>query len=159
MAIEIEHQYDKDIRFMRIALQEARKAQNQGEVPVGAVIVDANGNILARAGNRSIVDNDPSGHAEIAAIRIAGKKLDNYRIPNTTLYATIEPCVMCAGAMIHARVSRLVFGAQDPKAGALMSQYKIGSDRKLNHKLIITGGVLAEECAELLSSFFKKKRR
>ena len=92
------------------------------------------------------------------AIRKAGKKLDNYRLPNTTLYATIEPCVMCTGAMIHARISRLVFGARDPKAGAVVSQYLIGTDRKLNHLLEVEGGLLEDECAELLISFFKKKR-
>lgn len=149
---------DRDISFMEIALAEARLAQERGEVPVGAVIVDKNGNILARAGNRSIGDNDPSGHAEMAAIRIAGKMVDNYRLPGTTLYATIEPCVMCAGAIIHARISRLVFGATDPKAGAVISQYRIGIDRKLNHQFEVQGGILEKECAELLTSFFKRKR-
>ena len=149
---------EKDIYFMRIALQEAREAQKQNEVPVGAVIIDQNGIILSRAGNRSIVNCDPSGHAEMIAIREAGKNSDNYRLPNTTLYATIEPCVMCTGAMIHARISRLVFGARDPKAGAVVSQYLIGTDRKLNHLLEVEGGLLEDECAELLISFFKKKR-
>ena len=149
---------ENDIHFMRIALQEARNAEKQGEVPVGAVIVDQNGIILSRAGNRSIVDCDPSGHAEMIAIREAGKTRDNYRLLNTTLYATIEPCVMCTGAMIHARIYRLVFGALDPKAGAVVSQYLIGTDRKLNHQIIVKGRVLEEECSELLTSFFKKKR-
>ena len=158
MAAKLQFPDEKDIHFMRLALQEAYKAQRRGEVPVGAVIVDQNGTILARAGNRSIADRDPSGHAEMVAIREAGKGLDNYRLLNTTLYATIEPCVMCAGAMIHARISRLVFGALDPKTGAVVSLYKIGCDRKLNHQLEVKGGVLEEECAELLSSFFRKKR-
>jgi tRNA(adenine34) deaminase len=158
MAAKLQFPDEKDIHFMRLALQEAHKAQRRGEVPVGAVIVDQNGTILAREGNRSIVDRDPSGHAEMLAIREAGKELDNYRLLNTTLYATIEPCVMCAGAMIHARISRLVFGALDPKTGAVVSLYKIGCDRKLNHQLEVKGGVLEEECAELLSSFFRKKR-
>ena len=158
MAAKFQFPDEKDIHFMKFALQEAHKAQERGEVPVGAVIVEQNGTILARAGNRSIVDRDPSGHAEMVAIREAGKGLDNYRLLNTTLYATIEPCVMCAGAMIHARISRLVFGALDPKTGAVVSLYKIGCDRKLNHQLEVKGGVLEEECAELLSSFFRKKR-
>ena len=117
MAAKLQFPDEKDIHFMRLALQEAYKAQRRGEVPVGAVIVDQNGTILARAGNRSIADRDPSGHAEMVAIREAGKGLDNYRLLNTTLYATIEPCVMCAGAMIHARISRLVFGALVLKQG------------------------------------------
>jgi tRNA(adenine34) deaminase len=143
---------------MRLALQEAHKAQGRGEVPVGAVIVDETGTVLASAGNRSIVDRDPAGHAEMVTLRAAGKKLDNYRLLNTTLYVTIEPCVMCAGAILHARVGRLVFGASDPKAGAVVSQYQIGRDGKLNHQLVVEGGLLADECAELLTGFFKKKR-
>ena len=143
---------------MQLALQEARKALERGEVPVGAVIIDETGTVLALAGNRSIVDHDPAGHAEMQVLRAAGKKLENYRLLNTTLYVTIEPCVMCAGAMIHARTARLVFGALDPKAGGVFSRYQIGRDGKLNHQLEADGGVLAEECAELLTSFFKKKR-
>jgi len=149
---------EKDVHFMQLALQEARKALERGEVPVGAVIIDETGTVLALAGNRSIVDHDPAGHAEMQVLRAAGKKLENYRLLNTTLYVTIEPCVMCAGAMIHARTARLVFGAQDPKAGGVFSRYQIGRDGKLNHQLEADGGVLAEECAELLTSFFKKKR-
>ncbi len=149
---------EKDIHFMELALQEARKAQKRGEVPVGAVIVDAAGTVLAAAGNRSITDSDPAGHAEIAAIRAAGKRCGNYRLLNTTLYVTIEPCVMCAGAMVHARIDRLVFGAPDPKAGAVVSRYRIGGDGKLNHQMKVAGGLLADECAVLLTSFFKRKR-
>ena len=144
---------------MRQALQEARKAREQGEVPVGAVIVDETGSLLASAGNRSIGDRDPGGHAEMAALRAAGKKLDNYRLPQTTMYVTIEPCVMCAGAIIHARIGRLIFGALDPKAGAIVSCYQIGRDGKLNHHLEVAGGLLADECGELLTTFFKEKRR
>jgi tRNA(adenine34) deaminase len=150
--------YNMDVHFMQLALQEARKAKEQGEVPVGAVIVDETGTLLASAGNRSIVDNDPAGHAEMLALRAAGNKLANYRLLNTTLYATIEPCVMCAGAIVHARIKRLVFGALDPKAGAVVSRYEIGRDGKLNHCLILEEGLLADECAHLLTSFFKKKR-
>ena len=143
---------------MRLALQEARKAGKLGEVPVGAVIVDEKGTVLALSGNRSIVDCNPSGHAEIVALQAAGQTLENYRLPNTTLYVTIEPCVMCAGAIVHARIRRLVFGALDSKAGAVVSRYRIGRDGKLNHQVEIEGGVLAAECGELLTSFFKKKR-
>ena len=150
---------EEDLRFMRHALQEARKARELGEVPVGAVIVDETGSLLASAGNRSIGDRDPGGHAEMAAMRAAGKKLDNYRLLNTTMYVTIEPCIMCAGAIIHARIGRLVFGALDPKAGAIVSCYQIGRDGKLNHHLEVAGGLLADECGELLTSFFREKRR
>ena len=149
---------ERDLHFMCLALQEARKAGKLGEVPVGAVIVDEKGTVLASSGNRSIVDRNPSGHAEIEALQAAGQTLENYRLPNTTLYVTIEPCVMCAGAIVHARIGRLVFGALDSKAGAVVSRYRIGRDGKLNHQLEIEGGVLAAECGELLTSFFKKKR-
>ena len=148
----------RDEDFMRMAIDEARKAGERGEVPVGAVIVDEKQNILAVGGNNSIGESDPAGHAEMVAIRSAGAKICNYRLLNTTLYVTIEPCVMCAGAMIHARVSRLVYGAPDPKTGGVASCYKVGGDGKLNHQLNIKGGVLAEECAELMTSFFRKKR-
>jgi tRNA(adenine34) deaminase len=148
----------QDEHFMRLALEQARKAGERGEVPVGAVIIDEQQNILAAAGNNSIGDSDPAGHAEVVAMRSAGKKIGNYRLLHTSMYATIEPCVMCAGAMVHARIGRLVFGALDPKAGALISRYQIGGDGVLNHKLEVEGGVLADECAELLTAFFKKKR-
>ena len=143
---------------MRLAIEEAREAGRRGEVPVGAVIVDDKGEILAAAGNRSITDSDPTGHAEIAAMRAAGKKKGNYRLLNTTVYVTIEPCVMCAGAMVHARIGRLVYGASDPKAGGVVSRYRIGTDPGLNHLISMEGGCLAAECAELLTVFFKKKR-
>ena len=149
---------EKDESFMRLALKEARKAGENGEVPVGAVIVDKHGEILAAAGNNSISDCDPTGHAEIVAMRNAGDKAGNYRLLNTTLYVTIEPCVMCAGALVHARVNRLVYGAPDPKAGGVVSCYQVGGDGLLNHQLEVEAGVLAHECAELLTSFFKKKR-
>ena len=150
---------DQDNHFMRLALDEARKAGERGEVPVGAVIVDEHQNILSAAGNNSIADSDPAGHAEMIAMREAGRKIGNYRLLNTTLYVTIEPCVMCAGAMIHARISRLVYGAKDPKAGGVVSCYQVGSDSKLNHQLTIEGGVWADECSTLLKGFFKKKRK
>ena len=147
-----------DKLFMRIAIDEARLAGKRGEVPVGAVIVDEHQNVLAAAGNDCIGESDPSGHAEMVTMRLAGKKTGNYRLLNTTMYVTIEPCVMCAGALVHARVGRLVYGASDPKTGGVVSCYQIGGDSKLNHQLNVEGGVMAEECAELLISFFKKKR-
>ncbi len=149
---------EMDELFMRTALKEARKAGKRGEVPVGAVIIDEQQNILAVGSNNSIGESDPAGHAEMVAMRTAGKNIGNYRLLNTTIYVTIEPCVMCAGAMIHARVGRLVYGAPDPKTGGVVSCYQVGGDGKLNHQLNIEGGVLAEECAELLTSFFRKKR-
>ena len=149
---------EMDEVFMQVAIEEARKAGERGEVPVGAVIVDEHGNVLAAAGNNCIFESDPSGHAEMVAMRTTGKKTGNYRLLNTTMYVTIEPCVMCAGAMVHARVGRLVYGASDPKTGGVVSCYQIGGDSKLNHQLNVEGGVMAAECAELLTSFFKKKR-
>ena len=149
---------EMDELFMRTALEEARKAGKRGEVPVGAVIIDEQQNILAVGSNNSIGESDPAGHAEMVAMRTAGKNVGNYRLLNTTIYVTIEPCVMCAGAMIHARVGRLVYGAPDPKTGGVVSCYQVGGDGKLNHQLKVEGGVLAEKCAELLTSFFRKKR-
>lgn len=147
-----------DIEYMQLALEEAEKAAMRGEVPVGAVLVGADGNIVGQDGNRSIEYNDPSGHAEIVVLRQAGQHVTNYRLAGSTLFVTIEPCVMCAGAIIHARVNRLVFGAEDPKAGAIISCYNIGSDRKLNHTIKVTSGILKDECRELLRSFFRKRR-
>jgi tRNA(adenine34) deaminase len=149
----------QDEHFMRLALDEARKAGKRGEVPVGAVIVDEHQNVLSVAGNNCIKKNNPAGHAEMIVLQKAGRKIDNYRLLNTTLYVTIEPCVMCAGAMIHARVSRLVYGAADPKAGGVVSCYQVGSDGKLNHQLHVEGGVWADECSILLKDFFKRKRK
>ena len=149
---------EMDELFMQMAIEEARKAGERGEVPVGAVIVNEHQNVLAAAGNNCICESDPSGHAEMVSMRLAGKKTGNYRLLNTTMYVTIEPCVMCAGALVHARVGRLVYGASDPKTGGVVSCYKIGGDSKLNHQFNVEGGVMAEECAELLISFFKKKR-
>ena len=149
---------ERDELFMRMAIEEALKAGERGEVPVGAVIVNEHQNVLAAAGNNCICESDPSGHAEMVSMRLAGKKTGNYRLLNTTMYVTIEPCVMCAGALVHARVGRLVYGASDPKTGGVVSCYQIGGDSKLNHQLNVEGGVMAKECAELVTSFFKKKR-
>ena len=148
---------DSDIAFMQEALEEARSAAAAGEVPVGAVLVH-DGRIIARSGNRTIRDCDPTAHAEIIVLRQAAHAVDNYRLAGTTLYATIEPCSMCAGAMIQARISRLVYGADDPKAGAVRTYFQILSNPNLNHQAEITAGVLAAESAEMIQSFFAKRR-
>ena len=145
--------------MMARALELARRAAAAGEVPVGALVVAADGLVLAEAGNTCVGDSDPSGHAEMVAVRLAGRRLGNYRLPGTTLYVTLEPCAMCAALLVHARIDRLVFGAFDPKAGAVVSRYRIGSDGLLNHSFTVTGGVLAEECGRLLREFFQNRRR
>lgn len=151
-------QDDIDRRLMAVALEAAREAAVEREVPVGAMVVDAGGSIVAVAGNRIVSGNDPAGHAEIRVLRAAAARMGNYRLLGTTLYVTLEPCAMCAAAMVHARIGRLVFGAIDPKAGAVVSRYRLGSDGLLNHSFKVTGGVLAEECGSLLREFFQKRR-
>jgi tRNA(adenine34) deaminase len=148
---------DRDEKFMRLALAEAEKALQAGEVPVGAVVVRG-GEVIASAHNGPVGLKDPSAHAEILALRRAAAAEGNYRLAGTTLYVTIEPCLMCAGALIHARVSRLVFGATDPKGGAVVSLYGVLQDGRLNHRVEATGGVLREACSEILSRFFREKR-
>ena len=140
-----------------MALGEAEKALLAGEVPVGAVIV-AGGDVLATAHNSTITLNDPSAHAEILAIRRAGERLKNYRFPGKTLYVTLEPCIMCAAAILQARIARVVFGAEDPKNGGVVSLYRILDDCRLNHRVDVLGGVLREACGEILSRFFREKR-
>jgi len=142
---------------MELALSEARRAWEQGEVPVGAVVVK-DGEIVGRGWNRPIGTNDPTAHAEIVALRAAGQALATYRLTDTTLYVTLEPCAMCASAMVHARVKRLVFAASDPRAGAAGSVFNIVQHPALNHRLECTGGVMAEECGTLLRSFFLARR-
>ena len=148
---------DRDEEFMRLALAEAEKALLAGEVPVGAVVVRG-GEVIASAHNGPVGLKDPSAHAEILALRRAAAAEGNYRLAGATLYVTIEPCLMCAGALIHARVSRLVFGASDPKGGAVVSLYGVLQDARLNHRVDVTGGVLREACSEILSRFFREKR-
>jgi tRNA(adenine34) deaminase len=145
--------------YMEMALAEARLVMARGEVPVGAVVVDPEGRVIGRSGNRPIEINDPSGHAEMLAMRQAASELNNYRLTGCTVFVTLEPCPMCAGAMVHARLSRVVFGADDPKGGALVSRYRIGNDGLLNHNLSVEGGVLAEEASCLLRDFFKARRK
>ncbi len=146
-----------DEKFMTLALEQASLAFREGEVPVGAVIT-LRGEILSAARNRCISMNDPSAHAEVLAIREAARKLDNYRLIDTTLYVTLEPCIMCAGAIIQARARRVVFGADDPKSGGAVSLYRLFQDERLNHPVEIEGGVKKEACAEILSRFFHEKR-
>lgn len=146
-----------DVQYMRAALEEARSAEASGEVPVGAVIV-ADSRIIARGANRTIADCDPTAHAEIIALRAAAQALGNYRLANATLYVTIEPCAMCAGAIVQARIARLVYGADDPRAGAVRSVFRVADHPQLNHRVEVTSGVLAEECAALLQTFFTARR-
>jgi tRNA(adenine34) deaminase len=147
-----------DIDFMRLALEAARDAEASGEVPVGAVLVQGDA-VLAVAANRPITGHDPTAHAEIEALRAAGRALQSYRLTGTTLYVTLEPCVMCASAIVHARVARLVFGAWDPKAGAAGSTTDVFGMPSMNHRVDVFGGVLMEECGRILNSFFAGRRR
>ena len=148
---------EMDERFMREALVLARRAEAAGEVPVGAVLVK-DGAIIGSGWNHPIGAHDPTAHAEIAVLRTAAATLGNYRLLDTTLYVTLEPCAMCAGAMVHARVKRLVYGAADPKAGAAGSVFNLAQAAPLNHRLEVEAGVLAEECGELLKVFFARRR-
>ena len=146
-----------DERMMDVALEEARRAGAAGEVPVGAVLV-RDGAVLARAHNRPVALHDPTAHAEVLVVRAAASMAGNYRLPGTTLYVTLEPCIMCAGMLLQARIARLVFGAADPKGGAAVSLYRLLEDARLNHRVAVIGGVRAAACAELLSGFFREKR-
>jgi tRNA(adenine34) deaminase len=146
-----------DIDFMQAALDEARASAEAGEVPIGAVIVHEE-KILVRAGNRTIRDNDPTAHAEIIVLREAALLLGNYRLAGTTLYVTLEPCSMCAGAMIQARVPRLVYGADEPKSGAVRSCFEILNSPRLNHQVEVISGILAAEAVALLQTFFATRR-
>ncbi|NDY41539.1 nucleoside deaminase [Dissulfurirhabdus thermomarina] len=143
---------------MRMALREAEAAAGRGEVPVGAVLVDAGGEVLAAAGNAPVGTGDPTAHAEVLALREGARRTGNYRLTGTTLYVTIEPCPMCAGALVHARVRRLVFGADDPRAGACGTLYNVVQDPRLNHRVEVTRGVLAGPARELIQAFFRARR-
>jgi tRNA(adenine34) deaminase len=144
-------------RWMREALALARAAQARGEVPVGAIVV-RDGEIVGRGGNAPVAANDPTAHAEITALRDAARALGNYRLPGCDIYVTLEPCVMCVGAMVNARIARVIYGARDEKAGALGSVYDIGRDGRLNHRFEVVGGVMESECAEILREFFRARR-
>lgn len=149
---------DQDRRFMQHALQLAERAEIAGEIPVGAVLVNKQGEIIGEGWNLAITLSDPTAHAEIQAIRMAANSVQNYRLIDCTLYVTLEPCPMCAGAILHSRIGRLVFGAMDYKTGAVGSRYHLFEDFKMNHALEIQGGVLAAECSRKISDFFKKRR-
>jgi len=158
MAAERMAAEDHDERWMRVALEQARLGAAAGEVPVGAVLVAAQGEALGTGRNRCEAAQDPTAHAEIEAIREAARVLGNYRLVGTTLYCTLEPCMMCAGALVHARISRLVFGCMDEKAGAVGSLFVVGMDPRLNHRFAVRRGVLADECTASLKAFFAGRR-
>jgi len=147
-----------DLLFLRAAIAEAEAAERDGEVPVGAVVVHE-GEIIARGNNRVLRDSDPTAHAEIVAMRAAGLVLGNYRLEGCTLYTTLEPCSMCAGAILHARIARLVYAASDPKAGACGSVLSVMNHPQLNHKVVVVSGLLAEECGAMLTDFFRRRRQ
>ena len=144
--------------FMALALDQAKKAGQIGEVPVGAVLVSEKGNVLSAAHNQTIKRADPTAHAEVLALREAALKINNYRLLDTTLYVTVEPCIMCMGAVVHARISTLVFGAKDPKWGAAGSLYNFAADERLNHRMVIVPGICEQDCRTLMQAFFRLKR-
>ena len=148
-----------DEKWMLLALEQAKQAANVNEVPVGAVLVDEQQHIIASAHNQSINQHDPTSHAEINVLRAAAGLIENYRLMNTTLYVTLEPCVMCVGAMVHSRIGRLVYGASEYKTGAVSSRFQLLEDNMHNHNIMITSGILAKESSQLLSEFFKRRRR
>lgn len=149
---------EDDLYYLRAAIAEAEAAERDGEVPVGAVVVHE-GEIIARGNNRVLRDSDPTAHAEIVAMRAAGAVLSNYRLEGCTLYTTLEPCAMCAGAILHARIARLVYAASDPKAGACGSVLSVMNHPQLNHKAEVVSGLLAEECGAMLTDFFRRRRQ
>jgi len=147
----------EDEKWMSFALKQARKAEKEGEVPVGAILVKDDV-VIARAHNKPISTNDPTAHAEIQLLRAAGEELKNYRLPGTTLYVTLEPCAMCLGAIMHARIERVVYGAHDPKTGVCGSSEDLTNANCFKHKINITGGVSESKCSQLLQTFFKSRR-
>jgi tRNA(adenine34) deaminase len=144
--------------YMRLAFNQARAAEAAGEVPVGAIIVSPTGEVIGAGNNQVLRTNDPTAHAEIVALRAAGLELGNYRLPGCTLFCTLEPCAMCAGAALHARIAGLVFAARDPKAGACGSALSVMNHPALNHRIVVTEGILSEECSAVLSGFFRARR-
>ena len=148
----------EDEKWMKIAISEANLAINQGEIPVGAILIQ-DGKLIAKAHNKPILNHDPTAHAEVEVLRKAGKKLKNYRLARSTLYVTLEPCIMCLGAIMHARIERIVFGASDPKTGVCGSHTDLTSESFFTHKVKVDGGVLEEENKEILQSFFKSRRK
>lgn len=151
------NQAELDQQYMRMAIEQAQLAAQAGEVPVGAVLVK-DGQVIAKAFNKPIANHDPSAHAEMLALREAALVEENYRIPGSTLYVTLEPCAMCSGAMLHARIDRVVYGAADPKTGAAGSVLDIFASKQINHQTSVEGGIMSEECGQLLRDFFKGRR-
>lgn len=151
------NQAELDRQFMEQAIEQAKFAALAGEVPVGAIVV-RDGKVLARAFNKPISNHDPSAHAEMLALRAAALTEENYRLPGTTMYVTLEPCAMCSGAMLHARVNRVVYGASDPKTGAAGSVLNIFASKQINHQTTVEGGIMADECGQVLRHFFKERR-
>lgn len=147
-----------DRKGMQLALAQAARAAQLGEVPVGAVVLDPQGNLLGQGYNRTIIDHDPTAHAEVVALRDAARRVGNYRLPDTRVYVTLEPCVMCMGAMMHARVAHVVFGASDPKTGACGSVLDLASVSQINHHTTVSGGLMADACGQALSDFFRQRR-
>lgn len=147
-----------DEDMMQRALAQARLAAESGEVPVGAVVVGSDGQVLAEAGNCCIGSSDPSGHAEMRALRMAARRIGNYRLPGAQVYVTLEPCPMCAALLVHARIARLIFAARDPKGGGVVSRYRIGNDGLLNHRFVVSEGLLADQSGQLLRDFFQNRR-
>ena len=150
-------QAELDRQYMQQAIEQAQLAALAGEVPVGAVLV-RDGQVISKAFNQPITNHDPSAHAEMLALRQAAEAEQNYRLPGTTLYVTLEPCTMCAGAMLHARVDRIVYGAPDPKTGAAGSVVDVFASKQINHQTSVNGGIMAQECGQLLKTFFKERR-
>jgi len=150
-------QAELDQQYMRMAIEQAQLAAQSGEVPVGAVLVK-DGQVISKAFNKPIANHDPSAHAEMMALREAALSEGNYRIPGSTLYVTLEPCAMCSGAMLHARIDRVVFGAPDPKTGAAGSVLDLFASKQINHQTSVEGGIMSEECGQLLRDFFKGRR-
>jgi tRNA(adenine34) deaminase len=151
--------HDPDVHYMQMAIAEAEEAARAGDVPVGAIVVNAEGVVIGRGRNRREVDNDPTAHAEVLALRDAAMHVGSWRLSGSTLFCTLEPCPMCAGALVNARIARAVYGCDDPKAGALRSLYALGEDTRLNHRFVVTAGVLKESCARPLSAFFAALRK
>ena len=149
---------ESDEKWMSIALDEAVRASEIDEVPIGACVVSDTGELIAAACNRTIIDNDPTAHAEILALRAAAEAIGNYRLVGVTVYSTIEPCAMCAGALVNARISRLVYGADDERFGAVKTHFGIGVTDVLNHRIEVEGSVMAEECREIIQEFFRSRR-
>ena len=149
---------ESDEKWMQIAVHMAREAAKLGEVPIGAVMVGTDGKILSSGSNRTITDTDPTAHAEILVVRNAAMRLGNYRLTGTTLYTTIEPCVMCAGALVNARISRLVYGAADERFGAVDTKFGLCTSPDLNHRIDITSGIMADKCRALMQEFFRSRR-